>query len=110
RLSGNPHATKISVAATGLTPLTAYQLVVNGVGSTIKSSDRRGNLSVAGPKTGLDLVLDIHSVALADSTGTNIILLSDGLGIPGVLSTAGQAPIVLGAAANYAVLAGSTVT
>jgi len=65
---------------------------------------------VAGPRTGLPLVLDISTVALADGTGANIILSTTGLGIPGVLSTAGQAPVVLGAAADYAVLAGSTVT
>jgi hypothetical protein len=110
RLSGSPHATRASVTATGLTPLTSYQLIVNGVGSTTKTSDRRGNLIVAGPKVGLELVLDIRTVALADSTGTHIILITSGLGIPGVISTAIQAPVVLRAAAGYAVLAGSTVT
>jgi hypothetical protein len=84
--------------------------MVNGVGSTTKTSDRRGNLTVAGPKVGLELVLDIRTMALADSTGTHIILTVSGLGIPGVLSAAGQGPVVLGAAAHYAVLAGSTAT
>ena len=110
RLNGSPRVTRASVTATGLTPLTAYQLMVNGVSVMTKTSDRRGHLTVAGPRTGLPLVLDIRMVALADSTGANVILITTGLGIPGVLSTAGQAPVVLGAAANYAVLAGSTVT
>jgi hypothetical protein len=98
------------VTATGLTPLTSYQLLVDGVGVTTKNSDRRGGLTIAGPRTGLVLVLDIRTVALADSTGANIILISTGLGIPGVVSTTGNAAVVLGAAAHYGVLAGSTVT
>ena len=64
---------------------------------------------MAGPKTGLPLVLDVRTVALADGTGANIILITTGLGIPGVLSTS-KGPVVLGTAADYAVLAGSTVT
>lgn len=110
QLRGSPRFTRASVTATGLMPLTSYQLQVNGVGVTNKTSDRRGKLTVAGPKTGLPLVLDISTVALADGTGANIILITTGLRIPGVLSTAGQVPVVLGAAADYAVLAGSTVT
>ena len=110
RLSGSTHATRATVTATGLTPATSYQLLVNGVSVTTKTSDRRGRLTVSGPRTGLEMVLDIRTVELADSTGAIIILSSTGLGIPGVLSTSGQAPVVLGAAGNYAVLAGSTVT
>jgi len=110
RLSGSQHSTRASVTATGLAPITSYQLMVNGVGVTTKTSDRRGNLTITGPRVGLELVLDIRTVALADSTGTHIILISTGLGIPGVISTGVQAPVVLRAAAGYAVLAGSTVT
>jgi len=110
QLRGSPRSTAASVTATGLTPLTSYQLLVDGVGVTTKTSDRRGGLTVTGPRTGLELVLDIRTVALADSAGTNIILISTGLGIPGVVSTTGNAAVVLGAAAHYGVLAGSTVT
>src|SRR5205085_5369967 len=101
QLSGNPHVTRVSVAASGLTPLTSYELMVNGVAATSKTSDRRGHLNIAGPRTGLPLVLDIRTVSLADSTGANDILVVTGLGIPGVLTTAGQGPVVLGAAASY---------
>jgi hypothetical protein len=110
QLSGSPRSTKASITATGLASLTGYQLIVNGAGSTIKNSDAKGRLTITGPKVGLELVLDIRTLALADSTGANIILTVDGLGIPGVLSTGGQGPVVLGAAAHYAVLAGSTAT
>jgi hypothetical protein len=110
RVSGTRHSTRVSVAATGLAPTTSYQLLVNGVAVTTKTSDRHGKLSISGPKAGLPLALAIRTVELADGTGANIILSSTGLGIPGVISTAGQAPVVLGAAATYAVLAGSTIT
>jgi Ice-binding-like len=109
QLRGSPRVTRVSVAATGLTPLTSYQLLVNGDSVTTKTSDRRGKLTVAGPKTGLPLVLDISTVALADGTGANVILTTTGLGIPGVLATS-KGPAILGATADYAVLAGSTVT
>jgi hypothetical protein len=109
QLRGSPRLTRVSVTATGLTPDTSYQLLVNGDSVTTKTSDRRGKLTVTGPKTGLPLVLDISTVALADGTGANVILITTGLGIPGVLATS-KAPVVLGTAADYAVLAGSTVT
>ncbi len=110
QLSGTPRATRALVRASGLTPLTSYQLMVNGVGVRTKTSDRRGKLIIAGPRVGLPLVQDIQSVALVDTTVPNIILITTGLGIPGTLSTSGQAPVVLGAAADFAVLAGSTIT
>lgn len=111
QLRGSPRLTSASVTAIGLTPLTSYQLLVNGVSVTTKSSTRLGKLVIAGPKTGLPLVLDVTTVALADS-GTNIILKTTGLGIPSAapLTATPASPVVLGAAANYAVLAGSTVT
>jgi hypothetical protein len=108
QLRGSPRVTRVSITATGLTPFTSYQLLVNGVSVTTKTSNGRGKLTVAGPKTGLPLVLDITTVALADA-GDNLILVTAGLGIPGVLSTS-KGAVVLGAAADYAVLAGSTVT
>ena len=108
KLSGTPRLTRASVAATGLTPLASYKLLVNGVSVTNKTSDSRGKLTIAGPKTGLPLVLDITTVALADA-GDNIILITTGLGIPGVLPTS-KGRVVLGTAANYAVLAGAEVT
>lgn len=108
-LSGSPHATRVAVTAIGLTPHTSYQLLVNGTSLATKTSDARGKLSIAGPRTGVPLVLDVRTVELADGS-SNVILSSIGLGIPGVVSTVGQGGVALGAAANYAVLAGSTAT
>jgi hypothetical protein len=110
QLSGTPRSTKARVRATGLAPLTSYQLMVDGVSVATKTSDRRGKLFISGPKNGLPYVLDIRTVELVDETGANVILTTTGLGIPGTLSTSGQAPVVLGAAADFAVLAGSTIT
>jgi hypothetical protein len=110
QLNGGPRSTRALVTATGLTPLTSYQLIVNDVSVATKTSDRRGHLSLAGPRTGLELALDIRTVALADSTGTNTLLLVTGLGIPGVGPITPQGSVVLGAASTFAVLAGSTVT
>jgi hypothetical protein len=110
QLSGTPRATRALIRATGLIPLTSYQLVVNGVSVMTKTSDRRGKLFISGPRQGLPFVLDIRTVALADDTGTNTILTTTGLGIPSSLSTSSQAPVVLGAAADFAALAGSTIT
>jgi hypothetical protein len=108
-LSGSPHATRVAVVAVGLAPQTSYQLLVNGTSLATKTSDAHGKLSIAGPRTGAPLVLDVRTVELADGSA-NVILSSTGLGIPGVVSTVGQGGVALGAAANYAVLAGSTVT
>jgi hypothetical protein len=94
-LRGGPHTTSAFITATGLTPLTPYLLMVNGAGSTTKTSDRRGKLTLAGPRNGLPLVLDIRTVALADSTGDNIILIVTGLGIPGSPSDGGHTPVIL---------------
>jgi hypothetical protein len=108
QLRGSPRFTKVSISANGLTPNTSYQLLVNEVSVTTKTSDARGKLTIAGPKTGLPLVLDITTVALADA-GDNLVLVTTGLGIPGALSTS-KGAVFLGAANNYAVLAGSTIT
>ena len=107
-LSGTARSTKVSVAASGLVPSASYQLLVNGATVTTKTADGRGRLGITGPKTGLPLAQDIKEVAISD--GTNNILISTGLGIPGIISTATQGPVALGAAGNYAILAGSTIT
>lgn len=111
KLSGSPRTTSVSVTATGLTPLSAFQLLVNGTNVMTKDSTRQGHLTVTAPKAELPLALDISTVALADDTGTNIILISSGLAIPGILNNGtSQAGVALGSAASYGVLAGSTVT
>jgi hypothetical protein len=106
-LGANAQTTKFQLRASHLTPRTDYRLVVNDNIGPSELSDKSGNLNLTALPEGSPSVLDIQSVALADDTGTNAILITGGLGIP--CTTAAQAPLVLGAAANFAVLAGTTV-
>src|SRR3954469_466110 len=101
QLSGSPRSTKASVIASGLTPSTSYQLMVNGVSVTTKTSDAHGRLSIAGPKVGLQLVLDVRTVELADA-GNTVILTTDSLGVPSTFITGSQGAVVLGAASKFA--------
>jgi hypothetical protein len=109
-LTISPHTTRVWVLSAGLKPRDSYKLLVNGAEAAAKASYSNGRLLIVAPKTGSWLPLGIRTVSLADSTATSLILTSSGLGIPGSISTAGQAPVVLGAAGDYAVLAGSTIT
>jgi len=106
-LGANAQTTRFELQASHLTPNTDYHLVVNDTIGPAELSDKSGKLKLTALPAGSPEVLDIQSVALADNTGTNAILITGGLGIP--CTTAGQAPIFLGAAANFAVLAATTV-
>jgi hypothetical protein len=88
---------QFQLKATGLTPSTNYRLVVNDtIGLPVLSSST-GKLTVTNLPVGSPEVLEIQSVALADNTGTNAVLIAGGFGIP--CSLAGQAPVNLGSAA-----------
>jgi hypothetical protein len=106
---GTPHATKATITGKGLTPSTPYQIVVDQVGFTTKTSTKTGHLTITSPRTGLPLALDIDTISLND--GTNVVLTTSGLAIPGNLSTSSQSGAVnLGTAASFAVLAGQSVS
>ena len=98
---------QFQLKASGLTPSTNYRLVVNDTIGLPALSGSTGKLTVTNLPAGSPEVLEIQSVALADNTGTNAVLIAGGFGIPCTL--AGQAPLSLGAAANFVVLAGTTV-
>jgi hypothetical protein len=83
--------------------------MVNGVSVTTKTSDAHGHLSIGGPAVGLQLVLDVRTVELADAANT-VILTTDGLGIPSTFITGSQGSLVLGAASKFAILAGAGST
>jgi hypothetical protein len=111
-LHGTPHTTKATIIAKGLAPSTSYQLVVNGVGFTTKTSTKTGHLTITSPRTGLPLVLDTDTISLND--GTNVVLITTGLAIPGNITTTTNTPqsgaVNLGSAASFAVLGGQSVT
>ncbi len=107
QIQAGPNFTLFRLQASGLTPRTDYRLTINGNVVQAAMSDRAGKLNLAGLPLESPDVLNIQTVALTDSTGSNVVLISGGLGIP--CTTAAQAPLPLGAAANFVVLAGSTV-
>ena len=106
-IQADQRSTQFQLKASGLTPGTNYILAINGEAAQTNSADSAGKLTLTGLPPGSPDVLDIQTVALTDGTGTNVVLTTGGLGIP--CSTAAQASLNLGAAANFAVLAGSTV-
>jgi hypothetical protein len=107
RIKANSSSTQFRLRASHLAHAAEYRLMINGSVAQTAISDTAGKLEFINLPNGSPDALDIQTVALADSTGENIVLISGGLGIP--CTTSSQASISLGAAANYAVLAGSTV-
>lgn len=106
-IQASPNYTRFQLRASDLTPNTDYDLAINDNVVQTNTSDRAGRLTLNALPPGSPDVLDIQAVELTDGTGTNVVLITGGLGIPCI--TAGQTPSLLGAAANFAVLAGSTV-
>jgi hypothetical protein len=94
--------------ATNLTANTDYSLLINGAVVQTKTANIHGIINITNLPAGWSNGLDIHSLALADSTGANVILHNEGFGTP--CSTSTTAAIPLGAAAKYAVLSGAAVT
>jgi hypothetical protein len=109
RIKASSHSTAhFRLQASGLTPNTDYQLAFNGVVAQTNLSDASGRLTITAFPSGAPEMLDIQSVSLSDNTGANVILISGGLGTP--CTSSSQAGVDLGTAANFAVLAGATVT
>ena len=103
-----PGSFHFHLQASGLTPNTDYHVTLNGNIFPTSTSDSKGKLNITAAPLGAPDVLDIQTVALTDSSGLNVILISGGLGLP--CSTAAQAGFNLGTAANFAVLGGAAVT
>ena len=107
-IKASAKSTTFKLTATHLTPNTGYGLAFNGDIAQTYTSDNSGNLTVATLPNNAPDVLDIQTVALIDSSSTNLVLITVGLGIPCTLTH--QVAVTLGAAGGgFAVLAGSTV-
>ena len=106
-IQANAQSIKFELQAAHLTPNTNYRLAVNDNLSDLIQSDNAGRLTLTDLPAGSPDVLDIQIIALTDDTGTNVVLIAGGFGIPRTLS--GQATLNLGAAANFVILAGTTV-
>src|SRR4051812_26462411 len=108
RIKASPKSTQFRLQASGLTPNTDYQLWFNGIVTETNTSDASGRLTLTTLPAGAPDVLEIQTVSLNDNTGTNVVLISGGLGLP--CSSSAQAGLNLGTAANFVVLAGAGVT
>ncbi len=82
RIDANKHHSHFNLQAVGLTPGAVYRITINGNAAQADTADRKGKLNLKGPLPGATDVLDIHMLALTDSSGTNVVLTTDGLGVP----------------------------
>jgi hypothetical protein len=112
RIHATATRTQFRLTASGLTPNTGYVLTIDGNASQTNSTDRKGKLKLTALPPGSPDVLDINSLGLTDISGNPVLTVSGGLGIAtgGHGNPIGQAPVALGAATTFAVLAGATVT
>jgi hypothetical protein len=108
RIKAAANSSQFRLQASGLTPNTDYQLAFNGIVAQTNTSDASGRLLLTAFPAGAPEVLEIQNVSLNDNTGTNVVLISGGLGLP--CSSSAQAGLNLGTAANFVVLAGAAVT
>jgi hypothetical protein len=108
RINASSSDTRFQLKASGLTPSTEYGLTFNGIVAQTYTSDSKGQLTVSSLPVNSPGALEIQTVALTDGPGTNLVLITVGLGIPCTIEH--QMPPVLGTAGSgFAVLAGSTV-
>jgi hypothetical protein len=91
---GGPRFTVFWLRASGLTPRTHYSLTINGNVAQTSTSDNAGRLNLINLPLGSPDVLDIHMLALTDSSGSNVVLTTDGLGVPCSTTTGTVAPTV----------------
>jgi hypothetical protein len=82
RFDASKNRTQFRLRAAGLMPTTVYLLAINGSVVQANATDRSGKLNLKAPLPGSTDVLDIRMLALTDSSGTNVVLTTDGLGIP----------------------------
>lgn len=108
QIHASSSATEFRLQASGLNPRMDYLLVINGNVLHTNRSDKTGKLIVNNLPKGSPNVLGIQTVVLVDKASAGIVLISAGLGIP-CIEMGAQAAAPLGAAANFAILAGSTV-
>jgi hypothetical protein len=112
RITASTRSVVFRLLASHLAPATDYVLSVNGDAIQTLTSDGAGRLKLLTLPQGFTNPLDIHTLALSDTSG-NLVLSSGGIGIPCALlptPPGPQTPVNLGSTAGFAVLAGSAVT
>jgi len=84
-IQANSQVTKFGLQASGLTRSASYVLTINGNAVQTNSANSAGKLTLAKLPTNSPDVLFIQTVAL--TSGTNIVLITGGLGIPCTTAT-----------------------
>jgi hypothetical protein len=107
QIHGTPKSQQFRLQASGLSPDTDYRLKFNGALVQTITSDKNGNLNVKQMPPGAPDALEIQTVQLTDEADL-VTLVTGNLGTPCSGAVAPQA-LNLGAAASFAVLAGSAV-
>ena len=82
QINATKHHTQFRLTASGLTPNTAYVLMINGNAAQTNATDRVGKLKLTVLPPGSTDVLGINMLALTDSSGNNVVLTTNGLGVP----------------------------
>jgi hypothetical protein len=82
QINATKHHTQFRLTASGLTPNTAYVLMINGNAAQTNATDRVGKLKLTALPPGSTDVLGINMLALTDSSGNNVVLTTNGLGVP----------------------------
>jgi hypothetical protein len=82
QINATKNHTQFRLTASGLTPNTAYVLMINGNAAQTNATDRVGKLKLTALPPGSMDVLGINMLALTDSSGSNVVLTTNGLGVP----------------------------
>jgi len=94
RINANQDTVKFRLQASGLTQNTNYVLAINGVAVQTNSANSAGKLILTSLPPNSPDVLDIQVVELTDVTGTNVILITGGLGIPCTMAGPSLATVI----------------
>jgi len=82
QINASKQRTQFRLTASGLTPNTAYALTINGSVAQTNTTDSAGKLKLTALPPGSTDVLGINMLALTDSSGNNVVLTTDEIGVP----------------------------
>jgi metallophosphoesterase (TIGR03768 family) len=80
QINATKQSTQFRLRVSGLTPSTAYLLTINGNVAQTNTTDSAGKLNLTTLPPGSTDVLDINTLTLSDSYGSNVVLTTDGSG------------------------------
>jgi metallophosphoesterase (TIGR03768 family) len=78
QINATKQSTRFRLRVSGLSPSTVYLLTINGNVAQTNTTDRAGKLNLTTLPPGSTDVLDINTLALSDSYGSNVVLTTDG--------------------------------